>query len=334
MSKADDVLWLTEQDVAQTLGLAGAVRALERSVVLEHQGQARNMTKTMLQYGHSNLHALGGQLGGVVGVKSWVHAEKGTAPMLLLWDAVEGRLLAAIEAFALGNLRTGGTSGLATKWMAAPDAKTMAILGCGKQALAQAAAVAAVRPLQQVRAFARTLANARAFAEKATQVLGIPVTACASVEEATAGADVITTATRAAEPFLRSVHLKDGAHLNAIGAIGPDREEFAQDVFDRAHAVCVDHLAGAQRLSREFMRRYGEGDWTAVRSLGALVAEGRPCWRTRGVTVFKAMGMGLSDVALGVALLEHARGAGLGRAMPAPRKAAIDFNKPTETTTN
>jgi len=48
---------------------------------------------------------------------------------------------------------------------------------------------------------------------------------------------------------------KKARNLNAVGAIAPDREEFAQDVFARATIVAVDNLPGVQQLSREFMTR-------------------------------------------------------------------------------
>ncbi|MGH8760056.1 MAG: ornithine cyclodeaminase family protein, partial [Burkholderiales bacterium] len=291
--------WLTEQDVVELIGLDDAIGALEHSVVAETRGEARNMSKTMLQYGKSNLHALGGQLRELVGTKTWVHAEAGTCPLLMLWDAHDGRLRAVIEAFALGNLRTGATSGLATRWLAAPQARVMAMIGTGKQALSQVAAVAAVRTLDEVRVFGRDAEKREAFAAKVKSELGVAASPIASIEDATRNADVVTLATRASEPFLFSRHLKDGAHVNAIGAIGPDREEFGQDLFDRASIVCVDQISAVQQLSREFGRQYQDRGWDDVRTLGQVVAQGVPAWNPGRVSLFKAMGMGLSDVALG-----------------------------------
>ncbi|MFP9220145.1 hypothetical protein, partial [Enterococcus faecalis] len=67
--------------------------------------------------------------------------------------------------------------------------------------------------------------------------------------------------------------LQRGAHLNAIGAIAPDREEFCQDVFDRAGVIAVDDLSSVQRLSREFRTRYGE-DWETVQTLSTRIHDG------------------------------------------------------------
>ncbi|MFV8631218.1 ornithine cyclodeaminase family protein [Ralstonia pseudosolanacearum] len=316
-------IWLTEKDVVELMQLPDAIAALEHSLAAECTGQARNMGKTMLQYGKSNLHALGGQLETLVGTKSWVHAEAGTCPLLMLWNAHDGQLVAIIEAFAMGNLRTGGTSGVATKWMSSPDAAVMAIIGCGKQALAQVASVVAVRPITELRAFARSADTRQAFADRVERELGIRAVPAASVEAATDGADVITLATRATEPILYSRFLRQGAHVNAIGAIGPDREEFAQDLFEHAGAICVDYLDGVKQLSREFRHRFGDGSWDRVRTLGSVIAAGQAVWQPTRISLFKAMGMGLSDVAIGAALVARARHAGLGRPIDPPKKAPI-----------
>src|SRR5262249_62400284 len=91
----------------------------------------------------------------VVGTKTWAHTTGGATPLLILFDAENGDLLAIVEAFVLGQLRTGGISGVATRWLAAPDADEMALIGTGKQAAPQLAAVAAVRRLRRGRGWGR-----------------------------------------------------------------------------------------------------------------------------------------------------------------------------------
>jgi len=113
--------------------------------------------------------------------------------------------------------------------------------------------------------------------------------------------------------------LECGAHLNAVGAIAPDREEFTQDVFGRTTLVAVDNVPGVQQLSREFMTRYA-GSWDEVRPLSALIALGRKRTAQDDVSLFKAMGMGISDLALGAELVARARARGVGRVIAQPKK--------------
>ena len=43
-----------------------------------------------------------------------------------------GEMLALIEAFALGQIRTGAASGVATRYMAREDSTTVGVIGVGK----------------------------------------------------------------------------------------------------------------------------------------------------------------------------------------------------------
>src|SRR6266571_1278212 len=291
-----DAIWIAEADVVQLMDLKDAMAALETALRDEARGGAQNMVKTLLQYGKNNLHAIGGKLGNFVGTKTWTHTQGGTCPLLLLWSAEDGSLVAVIEAFALGNLRTGGISGVAADWMARPDAGVMAIVGTGKQAFAQVGTMLAVRPIERLQVYSPRADSRQSFAAKAGEEFGIEAAACASAAEACKGAQIVTLVTRAAQPFLTAGMLDEGAHLNAVGAIAPDREEFAQDVFARATLVAVDNLPGVQQLSREFMTQYTSSGWD------------------------KAMGMGISDLALGAELAKRARERGVGRVIPQPKK--------------
>ena len=315
-----DAIWITEAEVVQLMDLKDAIVALEAALREEARGEAHNMTKTLLQYGKNNLHAIGGKLGNLVGTKTWTHTQGGTCPLLLLWSADDGSLVAVIEAFALGNLRTGGISGVAADWVARQDAKVMAIVGTGKQALAQLGAMLAVRPIERLQIYSPRTESRQAFAAKAREEFGIETEISASVSDACKGAQIVTLVTRAAQPFLTAAMLEKGAHLNAVGAIAPDREEFAQDVFARATLIAVDNLPGVQQLSREFMTRYASSEWEEVMPLSRLVASGRRRSATDDVSLVKAMGMGISDLALGVELLKRARERGAGRVVPQPKK--------------
>jgi ornithine cyclodeaminase/alanine dehydrogenase-like protein (mu-crystallin family) len=320
MKMGADAIWITEAEVVRLMDLKDAIVALEAALREEARGEAHNMTKTLLQYGKNNLHAIGGKLGNLVGTKTWTHTQGGTCPLLLLWSAEDGSLVAVIEAFALGNLRTGGISGVAASWMAREDASVMAIVGAGKQALAQVGAMLAVRPIERLRIHSPREDSRIAFAAKARAEFGIVTEVCASVNDACKGAQIVTLVTRAAQPFLTAAMLERGAHLNAVGAIAPDREEFAQDVFARATLVAVDNLPGVQQLSREFMTRYASSGWEEVMPLCGLIASGRKRTARDDVSLFKAMGMGISDLALGVELLKRAREGGAGRVVPQPEK--------------
>ena len=178
--------------------------------------------------------------------------------MLLLFDASDGSVLAVIEAFALGQLRTAGISAVATGRLARTDAREMTIVGSGKQALPQVAAVLAVRDIRRVRVFSPTPANRAALVAKLTATFpGVEVVDADSAQAAFEGTDVITLATRATSPVLSVAATPAGAHVNAVGAIVPERAEFDPQLLARCAVVSADSVPQTQTLSREFREFYG-----------------------------------------------------------------------------
>lgn len=315
---SDQVIWITEAEVAALVDMGDAIAALERGLSAEASGGAVNMVKTHTTFGHGDtLHAIGATMlaEGVVGTKTWAHTEGGANPLLILFDAGNGQLVAVIEAFALGQLRTAAISGLATRWLSAPQASEMALIGAGKQALAQVAAVAAVRKLRRVRVASRTAENAAAFAKRASAELKLEIEPVASVAAAVKDADIITLVTRATAPFLQSSMVAPGAHINAVGAVVPERAEFEPSMLARCAVVAADTVPGVRNLSREFIEFYGNDDraWDSVLALSRVIAAGSGRPAKADLTLFKAMGMGISDLSVGVEVLRRARANGVGR---------------------
>ncbi len=318
--------WITEADVVQSIELRDAIDALTRGLREEAAGSARNMEKTAAHWGKSsNMHAIGAVFEGanVFGTKTWGNTpEGGSTPLLILWNATTAKLWAIIEARALGQMRTGAMSAIATKWMSAREADDLAIIGSGKQALTQVAAVAAVRPLRRIRVFSPTPAKRNAFADKLRSTFpGTEIKVADDAARATDGASIITLITRAREPILSSSMVARGAHVNTAGAITKERREFSQDLFPRATLVAVDTVPGTRQLSAEFTDWYDGkcgGDWTRVQPISAIIAAGKPRPGNTDVSLFKPMGMGISDVSLGIEIVRRAEASGIGRSMPEP----------------
>ena len=291
-------------------------------------GEAKTMAKTHLLFGGSHtLHAVGGFTGNSVGVKTWAHTAGGATPLLELWDAESGALKAVIEAFALGQMRTASTCAVATDLLANPDASVMAMLGTGKQAMAQVAAVCAVRSIETVYVWSPSADSRESFANRlASEVPEVEVLLADSAKAAVRGAQVATAATRARVPFLEAADFQPGTHLNAIGAISPERAELDRDVLEAASAIVVDSRDSTKRLSAEladFAESHGKAtdDWDWVDELSDIAAGTRPTPPAGGLTIFKAMGLGLSDVALGERIHELAVEQALGRAIGSPTLA-------------
>lgn len=304
----DSTLWISEEEVVRHIGLHEAVSALEKAFAAEATGGVSALPKTMLQLrGGGTLHSLGAAFDGVAGVKSWAHTPGGADPVLLLIDTLRGTLLAAVEAFALGQLRTAAAVAVATDRLASPNATKLAIIGTGKQALPQVAAVAAVRPVAEVRVFSPTSEHREAFAGRLEVELGLRAVTSGSAGEAVTGAHIVNLVTRATSPVFYDAMVEPGMHINSIGSIDLVRQEFDPSILSRMDVVATDSVDQASFHSSELRSFYGTdvGRWESVRSLADVVHSGFRRNRPGQLTLFKGMGSGVEDVALGALLLER-----------------------------
>ncbi len=329
---AETVLYLREQDVVDLVPLREAITSLERILSREYLGEASNAPKSLIVApGSVGLHSLSSGLldGSYLGTKTWINSPNGAVATYLLFDGTAGRLLAIMEANALGSLRTAGIAGLATRWLAPPDRPDAVVVGAGRQAMLQAAALVEATGLTRLRVFNRTRERQLAFARNLERSLGVEAICPDTLAESLKGAGIVTLVTRAAEPFVTPALLDCPIHVNAMGAVLPSHAELDRAVVAGAEMVVVDDLFNARATSRELREVFGDArPWSEVNTLGRVVASGRRRDRDMGMTVFKSVGMGLSDLAVAIRAFERAREEGMGTDVPYPRPAAMPWSAP------
>lgn len=316
-------IWLTEAEVVSLLDLGEAITAVRSGFEQQARGQLANLAKAQKRLGDTTLHATGAVTAdGLSGAKVWTHTPTGATPLMQVWNSVDGELVGVIEAFALGQYRTAAVTGVATDLLALPEATEVAILGSGHQALAQAAAVKAVRNVARFRVWSPREESRVKMATEIENALALPASAVASVDEAVDGAQVIVTATRGTEPFLSAENLQEGVHINAIGAIGLERAELDQSVFERAAVIAVDDVPSARSFSAELRTFCSTEDlWRLVVPLASVATADQPRPAPTDVTVFKAVGAGVGDLALAQFAIEQAHENGIGMPLPIPARS-------------
>ncbi|MCS6818135.1 MAG: ornithine cyclodeaminase family protein [Blastocatellia bacterium] len=311
-------LLLTESDVERLLTMEMALEAVEEAFREQAEGRAINEPRRRLRVPRGTLHLMSAAVlaRGVVGFKAYTSFSSGTRFLVFLYDAEEGSLLAIIEANRLGQMRTGAASGVATRYMARPDARTLGIFGTGWQAESQVRAICIVRPIRRVLAYSRRPEQREAFCREMTAKLGIEVIPAERPEEVVAEADVLVTATTAREPVFEGRWVPEGVHINAIGGNSPLRREFDDETIRRARAIVVDSKDQARIECGEFLHAVERGrlTWEAVHELkevviGRFVARRHPS----DITLFKSLGIALEDVAVAVRIFERAREEGIGQ---------------------
>ena len=312
-------LFLREDDVIRLLPMAEAIEIVERGFVEQGRGTAVNLPRERAQAGTTGVIMMVAALGGreVAGFK----AMGAGTPLVMLYGGEPRQLLAVMEAAALGQIRTGAASGVATRYMAREDASSVGIIGTGNQAITQLAAVCAVRPIQTIKAYSRTPERRDAFCRSMSESLGIPVSSVTSAQEAIQGADIAITITnvRTLEPVLLGDWLEPSMHINAAGANSLARRELDDNAVTRCSTIAADAVDQAKIECADLTVPAGSGllDWNDVLELGHVVTGQAPGRATADdITLFESQGIALEDVAVAAHIFERAQAEGAGEALP------------------
>jgi alanine dehydrogenase len=155
---------------------------------------------------------------------------------IMLFSAASGKMIAAMDGSYITAIRTACASAMATKVLANPQTRVMAILGAGVQARAHIRALARVRKLEKIKIYSPSGASAAAIKKNWPEV-DAAIEVANSAEEAVRESDLVVTVTTAKEPILRREWLKPGAHINAVGSHRPDFREIDGATLARAKIV-------------------------------------------------------------------------------------------------
>ncbi len=203
--------------------------------------------------------------------------------VVLLFDSHSGVPLAVMDGATITAMRTAAVSAAVTRRLAAPNARVLALLGSGVQALSHLQALSRVRAFTEIRVWSPTSAHAQRFAaQNGARAM--------DAEGAVRGADVVVTATAARTPILRGAWLKPGAHVNSIGAPMPSWRELDDEAM--SHVLVVESRAAAEVESGDVI--------LSKASIHAEVGElfaGLKEIPGGATTIYKSVGIAIEDIA-------------------------------------
>lgn len=314
-------LYLTEQEVSELLTMPDALWAVESVLKLQATGDATNEPRRRVRAQGSTLMTMSGAVSGfktsggvefkgLLGLKAYTVSRGGARFYVSLFDAVTGELLAFIEADKLGQMRTGAASGVATKYLARENAKSVGVYGSGWQAASQLAAVCAVRQIEEVKVYSRNPENRERFCQQMIAELGLANIRPVEMPQEAADTDIIVTITSSREPVVLGEWLKPGTHINAAGGNSILRREVDDEAIKRSGFIAVDSLDQAKLESGEFVMAVEKGllVWERVKEIRHVVA-GNLQGRTdqEQITLFKSLGIAIEDVAAAAVVYQKAK---------------------------
>jgi len=221
-----------------------------------------------------------------------------------LFDGETGATRALLNAGAITAVRTAAVSGVATRLLAREDARTLAILGAGIQARSHLEAMRAVRDFDRVVVWSRTPGRIDDVEE------------VASAAEAVRDADVVVTATSAAEPILERAWLKPGVHINAVGSSIPTTRELDTATM-RDAALFVDRRESTINEAGDFLFAQREGaigpEHIRAEIGELLIGAGEGRRSAEELTVFKSLGLAVEDLAAAEHVVRRAEQENVGQ---------------------
>jgi ornithine cyclodeaminase/alanine dehydrogenase-like protein (mu-crystallin family) len=312
-------LLLSESEVKSILTMPLALEAVENSFQRLADGSALLHSRARLHTpGKSYLHymAAADATSGYMGLKIYTSSKDGLRFLILLFSVESGDLVAQIEADYVGQMRTGAASGVATKFVARANAKTVGIIGAGLQARTQLEAISLTRKIENVRAFSRDPQRRETFASEMSTILKIPVVAVPTAEQAVRDLDIVVTSTTSTNPVVEGRWLTPGTHINAIGANFPQKHELDAEAIRRCDVITADSREQSKLESGDLIQMYGDDQrrWTNVINFAEIVS-GKTPGRTNDqqITLFKSNGIAVEDIVVAGRIYEIAKEKRMGR---------------------
>lgn len=223
--------------------------------------------------------------------------------LTIILDLATGTPLAVINATRLTDMRTGAAGAVAAKYLCAKKEIVLGVVGTGRQAEAQVAAISRELRIREIRVWGRNPAHVRKFADRFMEYPCHPLPI-----EKVCDCDVLVTTTPSTSPVVRSEWIHAGTHINAIGADAPGKEELDPALLRRAE-VFVDDMAQAVHSGEvnvpitNGLYRSGE----IAGTLGEVVIGKKKRSSPDAITIFDSTGLAIQDLAIAKIAMQHGR---------------------------
>jgi len=320
-----EVLWLAQEEVKSVMDMNSDMQVVERAFKQHGLGRVQMPPKSYLYYTAYNgdLRTMPAYLEdeNITGVKI-VNVHPGNPArglptvmaLIVLISPETGAPVAIMDGTYLTDVRTGAAGGIAAKYLARKDSKVIGLVGTGNQAKTQLEALLEVFEPELIRITSRTKESSEQFIREMADITPCEIRYEESIEKV-CNCDILVTTTPSRKPIVKAQWIKEGTHINAIGADAIGKEELDPELLIRSKII-VDDIVQALHsgevnvpLSKHYI---SENDIHA--QLGEVIAGLKP-GRTseEEITIFDSTGLAIQDVASAHLAYERAIGKGLGR---------------------
>lgn len=299
--------YISEKEVEENLGISETIDILEEAFDSYASGTSFYRPRERITFDGTVFNTMPGVFNKyhLAGLKTYIANRNGARFVVLVFDTVKSELIAVIEANKLGQIRTGALPAMVTRKMVKPGQHGLCVVGSGFQAETQLEGMLAAFDLDSITVYSRTFANAQKFAQRMSQKFSVDIKAHENVNSALKDATIINAITDSNDPIFSRKDLGDEYHVNLCGGNLPMRREAAEDVLLESDMLVVEDMEQALLESGEIISLVKNHPEKKCVPLGDLMKMDQSQYYGKKRTVFKAMGIGLEDVAAAYALLRN-----------------------------
>ncbi|CAG1004965.1 alanine dehydrogenase [Methanosarcinales archaeon] len=318
------IIWLNRKEVESLLDMKGTLKVVEEAFRQHGLKKVQMPPKLYLYFKNHNgdLRTMPGYLEeqDITGVKIVnVHPDNPkiglpTVMALVILNSTEtGAPLAIMDGTYLTDMRTGAAGGVAVKYLARKNAKTVGFVGTGNQARSQLMAINEIIDIHEIKATSASEKQTLAFKDDMELKIECEITPEETIRQV-CDCDILVTTTPSRQPIVMNEWICEGTHINAIGADAPGKEELDPLILKRANVV-VDDIEQALH-SGEVNVPISKGSLSVKDIFGELgeVITGKKKARMKDsdITVFDSTGLAIQDIATADMVYRKALEANMG----------------------
>ena len=297
---------ISEPQTQKLIDMEQAVKALEKMFRDRAAGKMRSVPRRRLKGSEKQLNMMAAwhQDMDLICLRSYAAG----ANTITLYNGRTGAIQAIINMGLLSSLRTGAATGVAAKYLAPPNSKTLGIIGPGWQATFQVEAVAETCPIEQVIVYGRTPKRRKDFIKQMSKVVKCDWKEVDSVDEVEAASDILVVSTDSSTPVATGTALKDEVLVASIGANATVKHEVSNNLIRRMDLIVTDDLAAAKADSGDLVEACQTriARWEDILPLEKIVAEGALQPRPKRI-FFQSNGIADEDLAVGKYVLDQTK---------------------------
>ncbi|WP_455364836.1 alanine dehydrogenase [[Eubacterium] cellulosolvens] len=322
-----DILFLNQQEISNLLTMKDVIQAVESALKEKGEGKVEMPPKTYLYYKKYSgdlrvmpSYMVKSEKSGVKVVNSHANNPRTknlptVMAVIILIDPSTGSPLAIMDGTLITAWRTGAAAGVAVKYLARKESRVLGLVGAGRQAQSQLEAITEVMDLVEVKVCDHQRDVVDRFIANNKKLFDLNFTSTKSDQECVEGADIVSSQTPSRSFIIKDDWVRQGTHINAIGADAPGKQEIDPALLNRAKVLVDDWEQACHSgevnvpLSQGIFRKeqiYGE-----LSEVVCNLKVGRES--DSEITVFDSTGLSIQDVATASLIYEKAKKMNVGK---------------------